>query len=185
MDTNAQFLRYTWLSAQLVQMVTRGSWLCDWCAREAITMHRKCFTVNTLRNFKRHRLLHRVLLQQKWYLFLYSSFKQLNTHKNSILHNCFVRMSDFHSLGKVLQGMWRRVQKKAKNRGPVHQHNTHQKALLATYGIDVVSDDPSIHSQHFCNSCYATTRRCEGCSVHRCPHFIEVYEWKNIGKGAL
>jgi len=42
--------------------------------------------------------------------------------------------------------MWREGAKKAKNRGPVHQHNTHQKALLATYGIDVVSDDPSIHN---------------------------------------
>ena len=64
MDTNAQFLRYTWLSAQLVQMVTRSSWLCDWCARETITMHRKCFTVNTLRNFKRHRLLHQGLFNK-------------------------------------------------------------------------------------------------------------------------
>jgi len=69
---------------------------------------------------------------------------------------------------------------KAKNRGPVHQHNTHQKALLATFGIDVVSDDPDIHSQHFCNSCYEATRRCKGCNVQRCPHSIEVYEWKNI-----
>jgi len=59
-------------------------------------------------------------------------------------------MSDFHSLGKVLQGMWREgAKKKAKNRRPVHQHNTHQKALLATYGIDVASDDmthPSIQN---------------------------------------
>ena len=92
-------------------------------------------------------------------------------------------MLDFHSLGKVLQSMLRECAKKPKNRGPVHQHNSHQKASLATYGIDVVSDDPSIHSQCFCNSCYAT--RCEGCSVHRCSHFIEVYEWKNIRKGAL
>jgi len=84
-------------------------------------------------------------------------------------------MSDF------LQGMW---SKKKPKTGDQCINTTHQKALLATYGIDVVSDDPSIHSQHFCNSCYAT-RRCEGCSVHRCPHFIEVYEWKNIGKGAL
>ena len=182
MDTNAQFLRYTWLSAQLVQTVTRGSCLRDWCAREAITMHRKCFTVNTLRNFKRHRLLHRVLLQQKWYLFLYSSFKQLNLHKNSILHNCFVSMSDFHSLRKVLQGMWREGAKKSDQCINTTHTRKHYWLLI---GIDGVSDDPSIHSQHFCNSCYATTRRCEGCSVHRCPHFIEVYEWKNIGKGAL
>jgi len=185
MDTNAQFLRYTWLSAQLVQMVTRGSWLRDWCAREAISMHRKCFTVNTLRNFKGHRLLHRGLSQQKWYLFLYSSFKQLNLHKNSILHNCFVSMSDFHSLRKVLTGY---VEGGCKKRQKQRTSASTQHIPESTTGYLwhwFASDDPSIHSQHFCNLCYATTRRCEGCSVHRCLHFIEVYEWKNIGKGAL
>ena len=88
-------------------------------------------------------------------------------------------MSDFHSLRKVLQGMWREGAKKSDQCINTTHTRKHYWLLI---GIDGVSDDPSIHSQHFCNSCYATTRRCEGCSVHRCPHFIEVYEWKNIGR---
>jgi len=43
--------------------------------------------------------------------------------------------------------MWREGAKKGKNRGPVHQHNTYQKALLATYGIDLPQmTHPFIHN---------------------------------------
>ena len=147
MDTNAQFLRYTWLSAQLVQMVTRGSWLRDWCAREAITMHRKCFTVNTLRNFKGHRVLC-CCHKSGTYFCTQVSSSWIHTkiqYYITVLWECQTSTAS----GKFCRVCGGRVQKKGKNRRPVHQHNTHQKALLATYGIDVASDDmthPSIQN---------------------------------------
>jgi len=187
MDTNAQFLRYTWLSAQLVQMVTRGSWLWDWCAGEALTMHRKCFTVNTLSNFKRHRLLHRGLWQQNWYLFWYSSFKQLNSQKKiqyyiTVLWECQTSTVS----GKFCRVCGGRVQNKANNRGGTSASTQHTPESTTGCLWHCCCLRWPIHSQHFCNSCYATTR-CEGCSAVRCQRtsLRSMSGRTYIGKGAL
>ena len=67
---------------------------------------------------------------------------------------------DFHNLGKFCRVCGGKVQK-GKSRGQVHQCNKQQKALLATFGIGVASDDQAIHQQHFRHSCHAATKRCD------------------------
>ena len=73
---------------------------------------------------------------------------------------------------------------KGKSRRQVHPCNKQQKALLATFGIDVSSDDQAIHQQHFCHSCHAATKRCETALSKGVPyrHSLQSTSGSNIGK---
>jgi len=110
-------------------------------------MHRKCFTVNTLRNLKRHRLLHQGLLPEKWYLFLYSSFKQLNSHKNSILHNFCenVRLPQpRESFAGYVEGGCKKKAKQGSSASTQHTPRKHYWLLMALMLPQMTH--PSIHN---------------------------------------
>ncbi len=88
-------------------------------------------------------------------------------------------MSSYHNLDKHCRVCGGRLQK-AKGRAPVHQCNMHQDHLQAAFSIDVRLDDPAIHPQLFCNSCFAALGRRQAAASKGVPykHAIEIFKWE-------
>jgi len=146
-------------SAQLVQMVTRE------------VLHHE--------NFNRHRLLHQGLLQQKWYLFLYSSFKQLNSHKIQYYITVLWECQTSTASRKFCRVCGGRMQKKPKT-GDQCINTTHTRKhywLLMAWML-LQMTHPSIHNT-------SVTRAMQQGDVKAAVpigvHVLHwVYEWKNI-----
>ena len=92
-------------------------------------------------------------------------------------------MADIHNLAKFCRVCGGRLEK-AKSRAPTHDCIKHQE-LMATFSLDVAMDNPAIHPQHFCNSCYAASTRREVAAAKGVPfkHSIQIYEWKEHTEG--
>ena len=86
-------------------------------------------------------------------------------------------MADIHNLAKFCRVCGGRLEK-AKSRAPAHDCIKHQERLMATFSLDVAMDNPAIHPQHFCNSCYAAPTWREVAAVKGVPfkHAIEIYK---------
>ena len=89
-------------------------------------------------------------------------------------------MAAVHSLDKHCRVCGGRLQRaKGKNTQTARACVEHQLALLHTFKVDVTFDDAEIHPSHFCNGCYAATRRqaaaaSKGNLYH---HSIAVFPW--------
>ena len=88
-------------------------------------------------------------------------------------------MAKNHDLGMLCRICGGRLQR-AKGRSTVYNCVNHKQELVATFQIYVTSDTDEIHSQQFCNSCYAATHRHQTAESKGLPyrHAISVFEWE-------
>ena len=88
-------------------------------------------------------------------------------------------MAQHHNLEKYCRVCGGRLQR-AKSKAATYKCTEHTEELRALFQVDVLSDDPDVHPQLFCNGCYAAVRRhstavSKGIPYH---HSIEVFTWE-------